>query len=90
MTPNSTLYDKDYFLWLEITIQQLRAGEYDSVDWANLFEELESLGKQQQQELENRLIQLFEHILKLAYWASQQAYNARNWQGFILRATQAT
>ncbi len=41
----STLYDRDYQLWLETTIQQLRSGQFPNVDWENLFEELESMGR---------------------------------------------
>ncbi len=39
------LYDSDYQLWLENTINQLRRGDFQSVDWQNLLEELADLGK---------------------------------------------
>ncbi len=39
------LYDQDYQLWLETTIQQLRLGEFSEVDLENLIEELESMGR---------------------------------------------
>jgi hypothetical protein len=39
------LYDRDYQLWLEKTINQLRQGDFQSVDWQNLLEELTDLGK---------------------------------------------
>ncbi len=82
--PTTTLYDRDFNLWIETTVRQLRKRNFASVDWENLFEELESLGKQQKRELENRLIVLLEHILKLAYWESEREYNARGWRGTIL------
>ncbi|MFY7933832.1 MAG: DUF29 family protein, partial [Microcystis aeruginosa] len=41
----SNLYDSDYQLWLESTINQLRQGDFQSVDWPNLLEELADLGK---------------------------------------------
>ena len=37
-----------------------------------------------ERELENRLIVLLEHILKLAYWESEREYNARGWRGTIV------
>lgn len=85
-TVNTTksLYVIDYQLWLEETIDRLRKHDYKSVDWENLIEELESLGKQQQQELENKLIVLLEHILKLAYWKNEREYNERGWKGTII------
>ena len=70
--PTTTLYDRDFNLWIETTVRQLRKRNFASVDWENLLEELESLGKQQKRELENRLIVLLEHILKLAYWESER------------------
>jgi hypothetical protein len=79
----SKLYDTDYQLWLLTTIQQLQEQDFEAVDWKNLIEELDGLAKQQQYELENRLIQLFEHLLKLAYWDSEREYNARGWKGSI-------
>jgi hypothetical protein len=39
------LYDSDYQLWLENTINQLRRGDFQAVDWQNLLEELADLGK---------------------------------------------
>ena len=41
------------------------------------------MGKQQQQELENRLTVLFEHLLKLAYWDAEKADNCRGWKGTV-------
>ena len=40
-----TLYDQDYYLWLRTTINQLRAGQFSSVDLDNLLEELETMGR---------------------------------------------
>ena len=37
ITTTSTLYDSDYQLWLENTINQLRQGDFQGVDWQNLF-----------------------------------------------------
>ncbi len=31
------LYDSDYQLWLENTINQLRRGDFQAVDWQNLL-----------------------------------------------------
>ncbi|MBR8826946.1 MAG: DUF29 domain-containing protein [Gomphosphaeria aponina SAG 52.96 = DSM 107014] len=78
-----TLYDQDFYQWINSTVKQIRERNFSEVDWENLLEELESLGKQQQQELENRLIVLFEHLLKYAYWLSEKEYNERGWKGTI-------
>jgi len=39
------LYDSDYQLWLESTINQLRQGDFQAVDWPNLLEELADLAR---------------------------------------------
>ncbi|TRU83075.1 MAG: DUF29 domain-containing protein [Microcystis viridis Mv_BB_P_19951000_S69D] len=50
-----TLYDSDYQLWLENTINQLRQGDFQAVDWQNLLEELADLGKSERRALESLL-----------------------------------
>ncbi|MDB9404817.1 DUF29 family protein, partial [Microcystis sp. CS-574] len=70
-----TLYDSDYQLWLENTINQLRQGDFQGVDWQNLLEELADLGKSERRALESLLTRLLEHLLKLTYWQSQRDYH---------------
>ncbi|GEA26135.1 hypothetical protein MiAbW_00682 [Microcystis aeruginosa NIES-4325] len=75
-----TLYDTDYQLWLENIINQLRQGDFQSVDWQNLLEELADLGKSERRALESLLTRLLEHLLKLTYWQSQRDYNQAGWK----------
>lgn len=82
-TDRITLYDRDYQLWLETTIQQLRAGQFSSVDWENLFEELESMGRNNKRAVKSLLTRLWEHLLKLRYWESEREYNANKWKAEI-------
>ncbi|MCL1471824.1 DUF29 domain-containing protein [Argonema antarcticum] len=83
-TDRITLYDRDYQLWLETTIQQLRAGQFSSVDWENLFEELESMGRNNKRAVKSLLTRLWEHLLKLRYWESEREYNANKWRAEII------
>ncbi|ARI84582.1 hypothetical protein C789_4438 [Microcystis aeruginosa FACHB-905 = DIANCHI905] len=76
----SNLYDSDYQLWVENTINQLRQGDFQSVDWQNLLEELADLGKSERRTLESLLTRLLEHLLKLTYWQSQRDYNQAGWK----------
>ncbi|MEM9275099.1 MAG: DUF29 domain-containing protein [Cyanobacteria bacterium P01_F01_bin.143] len=73
------LYDRDYYLWLETTVQQLKNGSFNKIDLANLIEEVESLGRKERAELRNRLKILFEHLLKLNYWEQEKEWNQRGW-----------
>ncbi|NCR32970.1 MAG: DUF29 domain-containing protein, partial [Microcystis aeruginosa L211-101] len=70
-------------LWLESTINQLRQGDFQAVDWQNLLEELADLGKNNRRALESLLTRLLEHLLKLTYWQSQRDYNQAAWKGEI-------
>ncbi len=78
-----TLYDQDYYLWLQTTIKQLQSGQFSQVDIENLIEELESMAKSEKRSLESLLTRLLEHLLKLAYWQSEREYNQRKWKGEI-------
>ena len=75
-----TLYDKDYSLWLETTIEKLRLGEFSQVDVENLIEELESMGRSDKRALKSLLTRLFEHLLKIAYWETEREYNQNKWK----------
>ncbi|MDJ0597520.1 MAG: DUF29 domain-containing protein [Crocosphaera sp.] len=77
------LYEQDFCLWIEKTIKQIKAKDFDKIDWDNVIEELDSLGKSEKRELKNRLVVLLEHLLKLAYWETERDYNQRNWKGTI-------
>ena len=77
------LYDQDYQLWLEKTLEQLREGQYSQVDWENLLEEIEGMTRSDKRALKNLLTRLFEHFLKLAYQESERDYNQAGWEGEI-------
>ena len=72
-----TLYDQDYLLWTEDTVNQLRNKNFHRLDLMNLIEEIEDLGKSQKRELKSRLGELLEHILKRTYIDMPDCY--RSW-----------
>jgi hypothetical protein len=39
------LYETDFYLWVMENLKLLRAGQYELVDWENLLEEIEGIGK---------------------------------------------
>lgn len=81
---HKALYDTDYNLWLEETVKQLQAKDFNAIDWENLIEEIASLGRSEKRRIENLLTRLFEHLLKLTYWESEQEYNKGHWEREIL------
>jgi hypothetical protein len=40
-----SLYESDYLLWVQETIAKLKARDFDRVDFENLIEEIEDLGR---------------------------------------------
>ena len=73
----SNLYETDFYAW---TLEQsilLKEGDFKHLDITNLVEEIESLGKQQRQELRNRLGVLIGHLLK---WDYQPEKRSKSWQ----------
>jgi hypothetical protein len=65
------LYEKDFIRWTEQQSNALReASRFPTnlpLDWENLAEEIESLGRSQQRELRSRLMAILEHLLKLEH-----------------------
>lgn len=78
------LYDQDYNLWLEKTIEKLRFRQLESVDWDNLIEELEGMNRSDKRALFSLLTRLLEHLLKLIYWGKERDYNANKWRSEII------
>jgi len=77
-------YDSDYNKWIEYTAQQLRERRFNDIDWDNLIEEIEDMGKSQKRALENLLTHLLEHLLKLSYWESEKDRSGNYWAAEIV------
>ena len=76
MSKNSELYQTDFYVWTIAQAKCLKDGTWDCLDISNLVEEIESLGKQQRQELMNRLGILLGHLLK---WEFQPSHRSKSW-----------
>jgi hypothetical protein len=76
----TNLYETDFYRWTVEQSQLLALGKWDSLDLINLAEEIESLGKQQKQELRNRLGVLIGHLLK---WQYQPEKRSKSWRSTI-------
>ncbi|MBC6419519.1 MAG: DUF29 domain-containing protein [Prochloron sp. SP5CPC1] len=80
----SSLYDTDYNQWIQETVQQLQNRNFDPIDWENLIEELESMGKNDKRALISLLTRLLEHLLKLSYWESEKPRSGNHWSSEIV------
>ncbi|MFM7425497.1 MAG: DUF29 domain-containing protein [Elainella sp.] len=74
--PHQNLYETDFYAWTQTQAKLLQAGRWQELDVVNLVEEIESLGKQQRQELRNRLGVLLGHLLK---WELQPDHRSKSW-----------
>ncbi|MDG2991693.1 DUF29 domain-containing protein [Candidatus Synechococcus calcipolaris G9] len=76
----TTLYNTDFYGWIQEQGALLRARKFDQLDLAHLIEEIESLGRQEQRELRNRLGILLGHLLK---WHYQPKGRSKSWRATI-------
>ena len=79
--PDDTLYEADFHAWCLQQAAYLRArarpGANDGLDYENLAEEIDSLGRSDRRELKSRLRVLLCHLLK---WRHQRELRGRSWQ----------
>lgn len=80
-TDSQTLYEVDYLQWLETTVEKLRSQEYSTVDWGNLIEEIEDIGRSERRTLERNLIVIILYLLK---WHFQPDNRSGSWEGSII------
>lgn len=74
---NSDLYDSDFYAWTNRQAALLRSGQLEQADIRLIAEEIESMGKSELRELENRLAILFSHLLQ---WRFQPSRRSRSWE----------
>ena len=71
MTDARGLYDVDFVAWTEQQAEALRAaahgGTNQPLDWENLAEEIESLGKSDRRELRSQIYRIIRHLTKLQF-----------------------
>jgi hypothetical protein len=80
----SQLYGDDYYAWVQDQVRALREHRTEEVDWENVAEEIDDLGKSEKWSIESNLETLVEHLLKLGYARSaMRARNARLCQGSV-------
>lgn len=74
---SSNQYQSDFYLWAMTNAKLLKAGKVTEIDFINLAEEIESMGKSERRELLNRLSVLIAHLLK---WLYQPQKRSKSWE----------
>jgi hypothetical protein len=70
------LYEHDYYTWTMRQARALRERQVSTLDWVNLAEEVEDLGKTERHRLESHLESLLMHLLK---WVYEPQRRSRSW-----------
>lgn len=77
-----SLYDSDFCRWTSVMADRLRNRDAGSLDWENLAEEIEDVGKSLSRELRSRFKVLIAHLLK---WQFQpELREGSTWLGTIV------
>jgi hypothetical protein len=75
-------YETDFHEWTAAQARALRGHRTAGLDWENLAEEIESLGRSDQREVKSRLTTLLVHLLK---WSYQPEKRSDSWADTIAR-----
>jgi hypothetical protein len=75
-----TLYEKDFNLWIEKIINDLKHGDLTNLDRENLIEEIQSMGNSDKRETFSRLKVLIMHLIK---WKYQPEKRTSSWLNTI-------
>ena len=73
-------YEADYHRWTKDQASALREQRLAEIDWENVAEEIESLGRSDRREIESRLAVILEHLLK---WEFQPERRSGSWRGSL-------
>ncbi len=71
-SPPGDDYETDFLRWTERQADALRARDLAQIDWHNLIEEVESLGRSQRKELMSRVTVILVHLLKYEHGIDRQ------------------
>jgi hypothetical protein len=77
-----TLYEQDFNLWIEETINLLKNRQLEQIDYEHLIEEIEDMGGNRKDALESNLEQVIIHLLK---WKYEPSKRTNSWQYSIAK-----
>jgi hypothetical protein len=77
---DTSLYERDFCLWVEEQARLLREGRFDQLDIANLVEEVEDLGAGERRAVRNNLVVVLKHLLKYRFRSGRRS---RSWLSSI-------
>ena len=79
----SSLYERDFNLWIEEQVRLLKERNFETLDLENVIEELDSMGRSDKHSLSSHLRNLILHLLKYRFQKDQRS---SSWRGSIVEA----
>ena len=76
-----SLYERDFYLWLEQQAARLREGRLDQLDVANLLEEIGDMGRSEKRAIEGNLVVLLDLSAQVPI---QPDHRSSSWRGSIV------
>lgn len=80
---DAAAYEDDFYAWTQQQAAALRAeaasGSNAPIDWENVAEEIESMGRSERDKIESRLEVLLVHLLKWLYCPELRERCERGW-----------
>ena len=73
------LHEADFNLWVEAMKTKIKNRDTETMDWDNLLDEIDDMGKSEKRSLDSYMQRLVEHILKLEYWTEEKERCQKGW-----------
>lgn len=70
-------YETDFYSWTQEQAELLKSKKLAELDFENLIEEIETMGRSEKRELKSRLRVLLMHLLK---WQYQPEHQCKSWR----------
>jgi Domain of unknown function DUF29 len=74
--PGTPSYEQDWAAWLTTQVELLKTRRFDEIDFENLIDEVESLGRSDFRGFVSAIEVVLAHMLK---WEFQPAYQSKSW-----------
>jgi hypothetical protein len=66
------LYNKDFYQWIMENVELLKNKDFDLVDWENVIEELESMGRSELSSAISFMTVILEHLYKYEHFRKNE------------------
>ncbi|MTJ15777.1 MULTISPECIES: DUF29 domain-containing protein [unclassified Dolichospermum] len=80
---NNQLYERDFNVWRETIIKQIKQQDFNDIDWEHLLLELEDMGKSEKRSFLSNLTILITHLLKLTVQADAPEIMKGSWYSSV-------